>query len=69
MEPLMTMAELRLILERGLVTGKWSIAQFNKKAREPVFPSREFLEQHPEFLDMNLRDMDAFRRCHHTAIL
>lgn len=69
MEPLMTMAELRSILERGLATGKWSIAQFNKKGREPVLPSREFLEEHPEFLDMNFRDMDAFRRCHHNGIL
>ena len=41
----MTMAQLRTILERGLITGKWSIQQFNKKAREPVRPGREFLEE------------------------
>ena len=29
MEPLMTLSELRGILERGLITGKWSVLQFN----------------------------------------
>ena len=69
MEPLVSMAELRSILERGLVTGKWSIAQFNKTAKEPVLPSREFLEEHPQFLDMTFRDMTAFRNHHHNGRL
>lgn len=69
MEPLISMAELRSILERGLETGKWSTAQFNKKAREPVLPSREFLEKHPEFLDMTFRDMEAFRLHHHGRVV
>jgi hypothetical protein len=29
-----------------------------------VLPSRAFLQEHPEFEDMELRDMAAFRRCH-----
>lgn len=64
MEPLISHAELRGILERGLATGKWSVMQFNKKAREVVLPSKEFLEQHPQFRDMDLRDMEAFRKHH-----
>jgi hypothetical protein len=65
----MTMAQLRTILERGLITGKWSIQQFNKKAREPVLPGREFLEENPKFLDMSFRDMDAFRNSNHKGYL
>ena len=64
MEPLMTMAELRKILEHGLLTGKWSVLQFNKKGRDVVLPSKQFLEEHPEFQDMELRDMEAYRRHH-----
>ena len=66
MQPLIDVTELRSILEHGLVTGKWSIAQFNRGASQPVLPSREFLEENPLFVDMNLRDMDAFRRTHHS---
>lgn len=65
----MTMAQLRTILERGLITGKWSIQQFNKKAKGPVLPSREFLEDNPKFLDMSFRDMDAFRNSNHRGCL
>ena len=64
MEPLMTLSELRGILERGLITGKWSVLQFNKSGRDVVLPTREFLAQHPEFEDMEFRDMDAFRKTH-----
>jgi hypothetical protein len=64
MEPLMTLSELRGILERGLITGKWSVLQFNKSGRDVVLPTREFLAQHPEFEDMEFRDMDAFRKVH-----
>lgn len=64
MEPLISMAELRGILERGLLTGKWSVLQFNKGGRDVVLPSREFLDQHPEFQNMEFRDMDSFRKHH-----
>lgn len=64
MEPLMTLSELRGILERGLITGKWSVLQFNKSGRDVVLPTKEFLAQHPEFEDMEFRDMAAFRKMH-----
>jgi len=57
-------AELQRILEQGLITGKWSVLQFNKTGRDVVLPSRAFLQEHPEFEDMELRDMAAFRRFH-----
>jgi len=57
-------AELQRILEQGLITGKWSVLQFNKTGRDVVLPSRAFLQEHPEFEDMELRDMAAFRRHH-----
>jgi hypothetical protein len=66
MEPLMTLSELRGILERGLVTGKWSVLQFNKSGRDVVLPTKEFLAQHPQFEDMEFRDMAAFRKHHGT---
>jgi hypothetical protein len=65
MQPLISHSELRGILEHGLLTGKWSVLQFNKKARDVVLPSKQFLEEHPEFQDMELRDMEAFRRHHY----
>jgi hypothetical protein len=61
--------ELREILERGLATGLWSINQFNKNAQDPTLPSKEFLESHPKFLDMNFRDMDAFKKSGHRIRL
>lgn len=69
MEPLMTRAQLRTILERGLITGKWSIIQFNKGIVDVVLPSKEFLEDNPVFLDMDYRDWDAFRRFRHKDVL
>jgi hypothetical protein len=66
MDPLMTLSELRGILERGLVTGKWSVLQFNKSGRDVVLPTKEFLAQHPQFENMEFRDMAAFRK-HHGA--
>jgi hypothetical protein len=65
MEPLMSEAELRRILEHGLRTGKWSVFQFNKTCKKPILPSRDFLEECPQFLDMNYRDLSAFRTHHH----
>jgi hypothetical protein len=66
MDPLMTLSELRGILERGLVTGKWSVLQFNKSGRDVVLPTKEFLAQHPQFENMEFRDMAAFRKHHGT---
>lgn len=64
MEPLISLHEVRSILERGLLTGKWSVLQFNKTGRDVVLPSKEFLAAHPQFEDMEFRDMAAFRRTH-----
>jgi hypothetical protein len=69
MQPLITNLELRDILERGLASGLWSINQFNRTAREPTLPSKEFLEEHPQFLDPGFRDMDAYQRSGHRALL
>jgi hypothetical protein len=69
MEPLINKAQLRSILERGLLTGKWSVMQFNINAREPILPSRDFLEEHSEFMEMNYRDMEAYHRTHHRKPL
>jgi len=67
MEQLISHLELRGILEHGLATGKWSVLQFNKRGRDVVLPSKEFLEAHPEFRDHEFRDMDAFRRHHRPS--
>ena len=64
MEPLITLDALRGILERGLLTGKWSVLQFNKGGRDVVLPSKEFLANNPQFQNMEFRDMEAFRRHH-----
>jgi hypothetical protein len=64
MEPLFSRHELQSILERGLLTGKWSTLQFNKKGRDVILPSPEFLAQHPRFQEMDFRDMQAFRKTH-----
>lgn len=66
MEPLFSKHELQGILERGLVTGKWSTLQFNKKGWDVILPSPAFLAEHPQFQDMDFRDMAAFRK-HHGA--
>lgn len=60
-------AELQKILQRGLKTGKWSVFQFNKPGLELVLPSAAFLEEHPQFTDMNFRDLNAFRNYHHAT--
>lgn len=65
MEPLISKGELVSILERGLLTGKWSVLQFNKGGPDVVLPSKEFLEQHPQFTDMQFRDLAAFRKGGH----
>jgi len=67
MEPLMSKHELRLVLESGLVSGKWSTLEFNKGAQEVILPSREFMEKHPAFLDMAFRDLEAYRKLNHRS--
>jgi hypothetical protein len=62
MEPLINKHELRNILERGLLSGKWSVVQFNKGGRDVVLPSEDFLKQHQRFTDMEFRDLAAFRK-------
>lgn len=62
MEPLINKHELRNILERGLLSGKWSVVQFNKGGRDVVLPSKDFLKQHQRFTDMEFRDLAAFRK-------
>lgn len=69
MEPLVSKGSLRGILEQGLLTGKWSVLQFNKTAREVVLPSRRFLEENPRFLAMDFRDTEAFKTHHHRGIV
>ena len=65
MERVIDPGQLRSILERGLKTGKWSIEQFNKSgARDFVLPSKEFLEENPQFMDAKFRDLEAFRDFH-----
>ena len=76
MESLINESELQGILERGLVTGKWSIAQFNRvdywaevpiRHANKILPSAGFLKDHPQFLDMNFRDLPAFQRANHRG--
>ena len=67
MEPLISKYELRSILESGLRSGKWSTLQFNKGVSDPILPSREFLENHPQFLDMAFRDLAAYQKLNHRS--
>ena len=75
MEPLISKGSLQEILERGLVTGKWSIAQFNRRdyksetkvQLELILPRGGFLQEHPQFLDRNFRDLLAYKRANHRS--
>ena len=77
MERLIDQSQLQGILERGLVTGKWSIAEFNRRDyrseipsaadRAKVLPGAGFLKDHPQFLDMNFRDLSAYKRANHRS--
>ena len=79
MEFLIDPTFLREILERGLITGKWSIAQFNrrdywneltpKNPKQHIFPSREFLKDNTQFLDQNFRDLPAYERANHRRVI
>lgn len=64
MQQLIGTAERQRILEQGLLSGLWSIDQFNRTSPkgEPVLPGPGFLTEHPEFFDKAFRDMDAFER-------
>ena len=52
MDKLIDDSQLIKILERGLLSGKWSIAQFNKGKTNGRIPSDKFLKEHPEFLSL-----------------
>lgn len=67
MDPLISLEELRLILQRGLLAGHWSVLQFNRSGRDVVLPTKEFLEEHPQFQNMEFRDMAAYRKNHGHA--
>ena len=75
MELLISKGSLQEILERGLVTGKWSIAQFNRRdyrsetkvQLELILPRSGFLQEHPQFLDRNFRDLPAYERANHRS--
>ena len=79
MESLIDPRSLQGILERGLITGKWSIAQFNRRdywneitpkhPKQHIFPSSEFLKANPQFLDQNFRDLPAFERANHRKVI
>jgi len=75
LELLISKGSLQQILERGLVTGKWSIAQFNRRdyksetkvQLELILPRSGFLQEHPQFLDRNFRDLSAYERANHRG--
>jgi len=79
MDSLIDPRSLQGILERGLITGKWSIAQFNrtdywheikpKKTKQHILPSSEFLQTNPQFLDQNFRDLSAYKRANHRRVV
>ena len=56
--------ELQKILERGLTGGYWSIDQFNRGVKPPVFPRPGFLAGNPQFYDKGFRDIQAYRNNH-----
>ena len=79
MDSLIDPSSLQGLLERGLITGKWSISQFNrvdywseikpKKTKQRIFPSSEFLKANPQFLDQNFRDLSAYERANHRRVI
>jgi hypothetical protein len=66
MQQLIGTAERQRILEQGLLSGLWSIDQFNKTSPkgEPVLPRAGFLGDHPQFFDKGFRDLQAFDAGH-----
>ena len=79
MDSLIDPRSLQGLLERGLITGKWSISQFNrvdywseikpKKTKQRILPSSEFLKANPQFLDQNFRDLSAYERANHRRVI
>lgn len=61
-EPLYSRDEIRRILERGLLSGLWSVNDITRGQLNPVLPSLEFLEANPRFKDRHYRDMGAYRK-------
>ncbi len=63
----------RRILERGLLAGYWSIGQFNGRLQswmETTLPNWDFLDAHPEFTDMNHRDLESYyARKKHSPVI
>ena len=59
-------ASAQRILQRGLLTGKWSVSSFNgrKHVDDLVLPTWDFLEANPQFKDPEYRDVEAYRRLH-----
>lgn len=65
MQPIFGKLAREEILEWGLLTGKWSIAQFNGSVvTDYVCPSWPFLDEFPQFCDPLFRDLDAYNRLH-----
>lgn len=60
MQPLVSRTELIGILEHGLIHGYWSIDEFNASAQIPIYPTVQFLHEHPRFTVINFRDLDAY---------
>lgn len=56
------------VLEGGLLKGLWSIRQFNGKNDRPHFPRLSFLQDHPEFRDLDYRDVEAFKAREGTPV-
>ena len=78
MERLIDLSELQKILESGLITGKWSVQQFNGCSywreikptnKERVLPTSEFLKANPQFLDQNFRDLSEYERANHRRVV
>jgi len=57
-----TSLQVQGILERGLLTGKWSTLHFNKKGLDMVLPSPSLLAGQPQFQAVDFRDLAAFRK-------
>ena len=79
MQPLIDFGSLQKLMERGLVTGKWSVNQFNSrdywseiptsKTKQLILPSSEFIQANPQFLNKDFRDLSAYKRANHRRII
>jgi hypothetical protein len=60
----------RSVMQKGLLAGLWSIADFNR-SRGPgdyIFPEPGFITAHPQFADKSFRDIAVFRNNPHPRI-